>query len=167
MAYTQTQQTEHIRELQGFLHGISFYNDAIPRLIPDGFYGDSTAGAVRAFQQYYGLRVTGETNQATWEKIVQIYQELVGQPPQELRVFPQRTVLMPGEQGYPVLIVQSILHALAEIYDTVPPVQITGEYDSETQRAVQPFQKLCALPVTGCIDCRTWNLLAQAGGDLL
>ena len=167
--YTNIQQQAHIRELQGLLHGISYYNPAVPRIIPDGIYGRETEAAVRAFQQYYGLRVTGETNQATWDRIVIVYRELVDQPPQPLRAFPQQAgaVMLPGEQGFPILIIQSILHSLSEKYGDVPPVKVTGEFDSDTQRAIQPFQKMCALPMTGCVDCKTWNLLAQAGGDLL
>ena len=76
MAYTPAQEKAHIFELQEMLRGISMQNPAIPAVIPDGVYTEATAQAVRAFQQFYGLQVTGEVNGATWEKIAAVYQEI-------------------------------------------------------------------------------------------
>lgn len=169
MAYTSVQVQNHIRELQKMLYGISLYNAAIPRITPDGIYGDRSEAAVRDFQQYYGLRVTGETDQATWEKIAAVYQQLVDTPPQPLHAFPKTpgTVILSGQQGFPVLIVQAILFALSEKYSNIMPCPMTGEFDADTLRSLQLFQKLCVFPVTGCVDCSTWNMLSQAGSDLL
>ncbi len=169
MAYTDSQERAHIRELQAMLHGISYYNPAIPRLTPDGIYSKATADAVRDFQQYYGLRVTGEVNSATWEKIAEVYRELVDTPPEPLAAFPEQknTVILPGDRSFTVYIIQSILHELSERYGDIPDCRITGIFDEETCRAVQPFQKLSGLPVTGSVDCKTWNMLSEAGADLL
>lgn len=168
MSYTTTQRRSHIRELQGMLYGISYYNPAIPRVVPDGIYGASTAAAVRDFQQYYGLVPNGEAGRATWEKIAEVYQELTGAAPLPLEAFPEngRAVILPGERGFTVLVIQSILHSLSQVYGNVPDCALTGVFDEETLRAVQPFQKLCGLPVTGGVDCQTWNMLAAAAGEL-
>ena len=169
MAYTDLQERSHIRELQGMLNGISYYHPAIPRIIPDGIYGKSTADAVRAFQQYYGLRQTGEVSTATWEKIAEVYQELVGTAPEPLRAFPEQknVCLLPGDRSFTILITQSILHELAGQFAEIPDCPLTGVFDDATLRALQPFQKISGLPVTPGLDCKTWNMLAQAGSDLL
>ena len=169
MAYTDQQRKAHIKEMQTMLHTISYYNPAIPRIVPDGIYGASTAAAVRAFQQFYGLRVTGEVNSATWEKIAEIAQELNSDVPEPLEAFPEQknTVISLGDRSFTVYVIQSILHELAEKYEDIPDCGITGVFDPDTQRAVQPFQKMSGLPVTGCVDCRTWNMLANAGASLL
>ena len=41
MAYTELQKQQHIRELQGYLHGISHIQQ-LPHVIPDGIYGEKT-----------------------------------------------------------------------------------------------------------------------------
>ncbi len=167
--YTSEQEKAHIRELQKMLYGISLYHTAIPRIIPNGIYGAESEQAVRDFQQEFGMHVTGEANQATWDKIVAVYQQLIGTPPQPLHAFPQKpgTVIMAGEHGFPVLIIQAILFALSEHYANILPCPMTGEFDNDTLRSLQLFQKLCIYPVTGCVDCSTWNMLSQAGSDLL
>lgn len=164
MAYTDQQRRSHIRELQGMLHGISYYNPAIPRIVPDGIYGEATARAVRDFQQYYGLTASGEVNAATWERVAEVFQELTGTTPEPLEAFPEekQAVVSLGERSFTVLIIQSILHELSQTYDAVPDCPLSGVFDDETLRSVQPFQKLCGLPVTGGVDCRTWNMLAMA-----
>lgn len=168
MAYTQAQERAHIRELQQMLYGISFYNPAVPRVIPDGIYGKSTADAVRAFQQFYGLRVTGEVNSATWEKIAEIAQELVETRPEPLEAFPQKnTVISLGDRSFTVSVIQTILHALSETYGDLPDCGITGVFDPDTRRSLELFQKISGLPVTGAVDCKTWNRLAQAADSTI
>ena len=75
MAYTEQDRRNHIRELQQYLYSLSFLDETLPRVIPDGIYGRQTALAVRAFQQKNGLRPNGETNRATWDAIVNAYRQ--------------------------------------------------------------------------------------------
>ena len=72
MAYTDSQRRQHILELQKYLHSISLFNDNILTITPDGVYGKDTAEAVRNFQREYGLPQTGNTDSATWNKVVGI-----------------------------------------------------------------------------------------------
>ncbi len=51
MAYTNEDRRNHIRELQRYLYSLSFYDETMPQVVPDGIYGRETALAVRAFQQ--------------------------------------------------------------------------------------------------------------------
>ena len=168
MAYTQEQEKAHIHELQTMLYGISFYNPAIPRVVPDGIYGRTTADAVRAFQQFYGLRVTGEVNSATWEKIAEISREFVETQPEPLEAFPQKnTVISIGDKSFTVYVIQTILHALSEAYGDLPDCSITGVFDPDTRRSLELFQKMSGLPVTGAVDCKTWNMLARAADSTI
>ena len=48
MAYTEQDRRNHIRELQQYLYSLSFLDETLPRVIPDGIYGRQTALAVRA-----------------------------------------------------------------------------------------------------------------------
>ena len=167
MAYTPAQEKAHIFELQEMLRGISMQNPAIPAVIPDGVYTEATAQAVRAFQQFYGLQVTGEVNGATWEKIAAVYQEIAISPA-PLPVYPDAPgwEVQEGQKCYTVRVAQAVLAALSEKYANLPCCAVTGILDGDTVRALQPFQRICGLPVTGRLDCRTWNMLAQMGGEL-
>lgn len=166
--YTNQQKKAHIKELQKYLHVISYYNREIPGIIPNGVYDKPTENAVKAFQRAYGLTDTGEVNTATWDKIVSVYQKFMSAVPEMLEVFPQKpdTVMHRGDHCYTVAIIQAILFELSEHYSNLPCVHVTGDYDTETVQAVQLFQKISGLPVTGEVDCQTWNMLAQMGCDL-
>ena len=169
MSYSQNQKTAHIRELQTYLNRISYYNPDIPCVIPTGVYDEKTAEAVRIFQKLYNLTETGETNQATWEKIVSVYQEFLSNLPEPLEAFPRKkdTVMKPGGHCFTIAIIQAVLFELSEIYENLPPVHVTGIYNQETMQAVQLFQKMCTLPVTGEVDCMTWNKLAQSSLNMI
>ena len=162
MAYTDAQRSEHIHELQRYLHRISYSNPNIPRIIPDGIYGTETANAVRAFQNAYGLTSNGETNTATWDKVVEVYRELIATIAEALEVFPAgaEVLIKSGDTGLAVLIIQAILLTLAERYGNLPTLQVTGLYDPATVDAVREFQRHSNYPVTGNVDVPTWNLLA-------
>lgn len=62
-----------VRTIQNQLNAIAdvYYN--IPNIAADGIYGSRTAGAVSAFQQQFGLPVTGVVDFGTWYKISAIY----------------------------------------------------------------------------------------------
>ena len=64
---------DKVRQLQEQLDAIAQIYTAIPRIQPDGIYGQQTAAAVREFQNIFGLPQTGVTDFATWYKISHIY----------------------------------------------------------------------------------------------
>ena len=68
-----------VRSLQTMLRTISFAYPFLPRLTPDGIFGERTLEAVMLFQREFFPPVTGQVNQATWDAIVSLY--LGGFPP--------------------------------------------------------------------------------------
>ncbi|MCD7907912.1 MAG: peptidoglycan-binding protein [Clostridium sp.] len=62
-----------VQQMQEQLDTIATVYSAIPRVNPDGIYGEQTAAAVREFQSIFGLPQTGVVNFATWYKISHIY----------------------------------------------------------------------------------------------
>ncbi len=162
MGFSELQRKEHIGELQRYLHDISYYDPNIPRVIPDGIYGTETADAIRAFQRQYGLNDNGETNPATWDAVVDVYRRFVETLAQSLDIFPRDVgrIIGIGDTGLAVLVIQSILLTLSQEFGNIPPVAITGEYNTETSQAVRTFQKLTGIPQTGDVNRVTWNMLA-------
>lgn len=163
MAYTAQDRRNHIRELQQYLYALSFYDDTIPRVIPDGIYGRETALAVRAFQQKHGLRPNGETNRATWDAIASTHQSEIEKIASPLHVFSKsREIIGMGEVGFSVLIVQSILKTLKLRFHNMQEIQINGIYDEATQAAIRLFQQNTGCSTTGNVDRCTWNVLVAA-----
>ena len=62
-----------IRSLQTMLRTIAHADETLLKIVPDGIYGPNTVQAVREFQRQNALPVTGETDDATWNKLVAVY----------------------------------------------------------------------------------------------
>lgn len=163
MAFTQEQKRRHILELQKYLFAISIVNEKIPTVIPDGIYGKRTALAVRAFQAAYGLKVTGETDRITWEKIVSVYKETAEKNVTGIEIFPDKDyTYKKGDNGLGVSVIQAVLLELGKKYNNLKPARITTIYDNQTENAVSHFQNQTNLPVNGKVDIKTWNMMAGA-----
>ena len=61
-----------------------------------------------------------------------------------------------GSSGQKVRQLQEQLNTIAEVYSSLPNVEINGYYDEETREAVMAFQKLFQLPASGIVDYPTW-----------
>ena len=62
--------------IQQYLSYIASVLEGIPPAAPDGIYGPETERAVRTFQEYFGIDVTGVVDRYTWGRIVLIYRNL-------------------------------------------------------------------------------------------
>ena len=54
-----------------------------------------------------------------------------------------------GSSGNKVLQMQEQLNVIAEVYSSIPTVYENGYFDEETKDAVEAFQRLFGLPVSG------------------
>ncbi len=162
MPYSNQQKKQHIMELQRYLHSISIMDREIPTVVPDGIYGKQTTSAVKAFQHEYNLTETGTADYATWNKVVSVYKGLFHMKPESYPVFPsEKFVCQKGTTGQLVYIIQAMLYGIGQSYDNFPEVNVCGNFNDETVNAVMEFQKICALPRTGKVDCATWNMLVS------
>lgn len=167
MAFSPSQKKNHIRELQSYLHALSFLNERIPRIIPDGFYGNETALAVRAFQREYGLPETGSTDYATWNKLVSVYRDYIHGNPAAYNIFPSREyVVREGDRGLLVYIIEAMLDDIGMRHDNMHTVNTDGSFNEDTARAVRHFQQRMGLPPDGRVDSRTWNMLVNVSEHL-
>lgn len=65
-----------VRVLQEYLEAISRVYPEIPAVAPLGQYGELTEIAVRQFQQLFDLPATGITDEATWNRILSVYDDI-------------------------------------------------------------------------------------------
>lgn len=153
-----------VRSLQTMLRVIAEDNPELPTIIPDGIYGQETIYAVSAFQQYYGLPITGVTNQATWDEIVKVYESAVirADPAEPIQIImdPGQVFLL-GENNPYIFLVQSLLIQLSIDAPTINRPEHTGVLDEKTAQSLSDFQKISGLPITGELDKITWKHLVK------
>ncbi len=151
------------REIQDMLYYISFFDKNIPRINPNGIYGEETREAVTVFQREYGLPETGEVDYATWNRTYEIYSSLSNENdmPLPLHIFPKPPYTVgSNEKSNVVYVIQIIINTIAYHLD-IPDVSLSGQMDEGTKKAVSDFQKINRLPQTGIVDKRTWNALSS------
>jgi len=151
-------------ELQRYLRRISQESADIPLIAVDGIYGSETKDAVAAFQEVYGLPVTGTVDNRTWYAIVDEFLRIKDSnaPAATIRGFrDDRAIFTIGSRGETVALTQLMLNVIAERYSNFSPIPSDGQYDERTSAAVGQFQQLSRLPATGDVDKRTWNAIVN------
>lgn len=155
---------QSVRALQSMLRVIGEADGNIPSIVPDGIYGQSTIQAVSAFQRQNNLPPTGITDQATWEKIAQIYDTAlvrVGETQPIEIIFEPDQVFRRGDRSPYMYLLQAMLLSLSQNIGTMQPPEVSGTLDSTTAQALAGFQLLAGLPPTGELDRITWQYLAH------
>ena len=153
-----------IRSLQTMLRIIAEDDPRLPTLVPDGIYGPTTMNSVTAFQRLYSLPITGITDNATWEQIVEVYEsalvrigkaepiEIIMEPGEVFRV---------GDSNAYIYLLQSMLTHLSNENPSISQPDHNGVLDNPTSEALAAFQFLAGLPPTGELDKITWKYLVK------
>ncbi len=156
--------SQSVRSLQTMLRVIAEADGTIHSVIPDGIYGQQTMNSVSTFQRQYGLPVTGMTDQATWERIVSVYESAlvrIGKAQPIEIIFEPDQVFRLGDRSPYLYLLQGMLIVLSNDYGTFEPPGSTGRLDAETSMALRKFQSLSGLPPTGELDRITWKHLSH------
>lgn len=154
-----------VRTVQYYLNILAYFNSNLKSLPLDGVYGPETTSAVRVFQQYYGLPITGVVNTATWNVLNRIYSETVEFLPQGYsgkfaKLYPGY-LITEGMSGQNVRDLQSYLSLIGQNLKAVPEIPITGYFGSQTRNAVTSFQNAFGINPTGAVGAVTWNTIAE------
>lgn len=160
---------EDVKTIQMQLNRIRKNYPAIPEITNvNGEFNEATKNAVKAFQKIFNLTQDGIVGKQTWYKISQIYVGVknlaeLNSEGEELDI-PQTApteILRLGSQGENVKIAQFLLKAIGAFYDEILPVQITGNFDNETEDSVKSFQSQFNLSADGIIGPKTWSKLIE------
>lgn len=153
-----------IRSLQTMLRVIAEDDQRLPTVVPDGIYAQSTMNAVTAFQQYYGIPVTGITDQNTWEQIVEIYEtakiRVDKATPIEALLEPGQIITL-GESNPYIFLSQAMLAYLSTRNNNITKPSSSGTLDNETSSSIESFQRIASLDETGDLDRITWAYLVN------
>lgn len=151
-----------IRSLQTMLRVLAEDDPSHVRIVPDGIYGPETTIAVTRFQRLHGLPVTGITDQDTWETVVQEYDSAlirIGEAWPIYVILEPGQVIRRGERNPNLYLVQAMLTALAQTYESIPKPGFSGILDDATADSLGEFQRLSGLPMSGHLDKHTWKHL--------
>ncbi len=155
---------EEIRQIQNMLREISFFDEDIERVIPDGIYGEQTANSVRSFQRKNNLYETGEVDNDTWDKIVEVFERVIDENKREIcvRVIDEAAVpINVGDYEESLFVIQAMLMALSKHFDNLDDVDVTGRYDPKTQSAVEKVKIVSGLNTEPVIDRQFINALSE------
>ena len=154
-----------VRTIQYYLNILAYFNPALVAPPLDGVYGATTTNAVRIFQEYYGLPITGIMNTATWNVLNRIYSETVEFLPQGYsgdfgKLYPGY-VLSEGMSGQNVSDLQTYLSLIGQNIDAIPVIPVTGYFGSQTKDAVIAVQRAFGIPQNGAVGAITWNTIVK------
>lgn len=107
--------------------------------------GDQGLTAIEILRYYYGD-----------DMYINTAQEISGIPSS----WPGYT-LEQGASGEKVLQMQEQLRVISEAYPAIPKVEADGIYGPATAQAVEKFQSVFGLPVTGTVDHSTWYKISE------
>ena len=89
-----------VRQLQIYLQGLANAYPNFPVVNINGQYGNLTRTAVAFFQRRFGLEPTGNADPETWRRLVQVYRDILYNPPARRGQFPG-TTLREGSTDFP------------------------------------------------------------------
>lgn len=154
-----------VRTIQYYLNVIAYFNPNLLSPPIDGVFGKETAEAVKRFQQYFGLPVTGVVNTSTWNTLNRIYSETVEFLPEGYsgeygKLYPGY-FLSEGMSNQNVRDLQTYLALIGKNLEAIPEVSVTGYFGPQTRAAVTAFQNAFGIPANGAVGPITWNTIVS------
>ncbi len=151
--------------VQFYINNIANFNPSVPSVPMSSTYDPETVDAVKAFQKYSGLTVTGELDRETFDRLYNDYQGTILAHESIFRQESPKTYpgapLRPGSTGAEVRNLQLYLLALAKANPDIPQVVAIGYFGDLTEKAVRAFQKKFGLKEDGIVGEETWNRITQ------
>lgn len=162
----QTHDETVIREAQMILNRLASRIEGLMMISVDGIYGPRTAEAVRIFQNFVDMPVTGILDRETLARLYEADRALDLVNGQSGPIYPfERQLagrtLNPGDELDLVTIIQLMLRTLGVAYEEFAALEATGVYDRVTEQAIRELQRINGLPQTGIVDIITWDRLAR------
>jgi peptidoglycan hydrolase-like protein with peptidoglycan-binding domain len=159
-----------IKNIQYFLNYLSEFYSEIPRVEIDGIYGVSTENAVKAFQRFFELPVTGSVDLSTYDTLYRTYLGFIESIPFRYldgEIYPYPGIpLRIGSESEVVRLLQEYLNYISQFFGQIPSVSPTGYFGERTEEAVIAFQRLNGINPNGTVGAETWNAITSLYEDL-
>ena len=156
-----------VQQIQIRLNRISKNYSSIPKISPvNGIFTPETENSVKEFQKAFNLEPDGLVGKSTWYAIQRIYSAVKklndlaseGIAPSEITSL-FNSFLSEGDRGSEVFELQYLLALVAEFNNEISSPTLDGIFGSGTKNALEEFQRVYGLNVTGSTDIETWDRL--------
>lgn len=154
-----------VKLMQYYLRFIDFFNNRLNQIDIDGIFGSRTRNAVIDFQRRYSLAQDGIIGRDTWNKIIDVYNSILNDLPNEYKPF--RYMIYPGyiltlgQRGEYVRQLQLFLRAVASVNSQVRNLTADGIFGKDTEASVKSYQRYRGFNQTGYVDANLWEDLRQ------
>lgn len=152
-----------------FLDAIAFLDRDIPRLPTNSIYNNNTVTMVKAFQEKYGLPVTGEFDYTDWTVLKNAYRTILKSFPLEYQEFVNDLYpdyfLVRGTVGNDVRRFQMFLYEICRRDKTIPGVRVNGIFDELTEKSVRKLQSDYGFDVNGVVGPLLWRKVVELSRD--
>lgn len=159
-----------IYNMQSFLRVIGQVYQNFRAPIPDGIFGVQTEEAVMSFQKDNGMAVTGEVNNETWDKIIEVYREalIYARPALPTSLFPSGShVIRQGDRAsfhYPI---QAVIYTIAKNFDNIDDFVISDTHEGGVVDTVKQLQLLFGDDCNGNIDAKCWKNISRVYENIM
>ena len=148
-----------------FLDALAFLDKDIPRLPTNSIYGNNTITMVKAFQQKYGLPVTGIFTYSDWIVLQNAYDKILKSFPAEYQEYVNELYpdyfLVRGMTGSDVRRFQKFLLAICKYDKSIPGVRVNGVFDELTEKSVFKLQEDYGFDVNGVVGPLLWRKVVE------
>lgn len=144
-----------------YLDAISFLDNDIPRLPTNSIYNNNTITMVKAFQEKYGLPVTGVFTYTDWNVLRRAYDNILKSFPREYQDYVEELYpdyfLVKGMSGKDVRRFQKFLLAICRYDKSIPGVRVNGIFDDLTEKSVKKLQSDYGFDINGIVGPLLWR----------
>ena len=159
-----------VSTLQYYLAFLGYFLPEQPPVALTGVFDDDTRDAVYTFQSNYGLPVDGIVGRDTWNRLLNVYDQLLRDLPQDYQnyieqVYPGRFLVL-GDEGRAVRQLQENIRKIAAQDPAIPTVEVDGVFGPATQRAVLALQRQQGIDQSGAVGPVLWTRVAELASGL-
>ena len=148
-----------------FLDALAFLDRDIPRLPTNSIYTNNTITMVRAFQEKYGLPVTGEFTYSDWLVLQNAYDNILKSFPAEYQDYVNELYpdyfLTRGMTGPDIKRFQKFLLAICKYDKSIPGVRVNGIFDDLTEKSVLKLQDDYGFDINGVVGPLLWRKVVE------
>lgn len=148
-----------------FLDAIAFLDSDIPRLPTNSIYNDNSVAMVKAFQNKYGLPVTGTFTYRDWKVLKEVYDNILKSFNSEYQSYIDELYpdyfLTRGVSGEDVRRLQMFLLAICRYDHSIPGVRVSGVFDELTEKSIRKIQADNGFEVNGIVGPLLWNRVVE------
>ena len=154
-----------VQYIHYFLDAIAFLDNDIPRLPTNSIYNNNTITMVKAFQEKYGLPVTGIFTYTDFSVLRKVYDDILKSFPNEYKEYVSDLYpdyfLVKGMNNNDVKRFQNYLLKICKYDKSIPGVRVNGIFDDLTERSVKKIQSDYNFDINGVVGPLLWRKVVE------